>query len=29
MNLFTIETEYVNQFGELVLISRSVVIERQ
>lgn len=29
MNLFTIETKYKNQHDELVLISRSVVIERQ
>lgn len=28
MNLFTIETKYKNQHDELVLISRSVVIER-
>lgn len=29
MNLFTIETKYKNQHDELVLIARSVVIERQ
>lgn len=28
LNLFTLETEYFNQHGELVLVARTVVIER-